>query len=77
MLEFRDTFRKKLEDPKFRDAIYDHIVELESEVATLKEELRHLAGKAASEVMKEDRDTLRDLALDELAKQAQDLDMGY
>ena len=43
----------------------------------LKEELHHLTGKAVLEVMKEDRDALRDLALDELTEQAQGLDMGY
>ena len=76
MKEFRDTFRKKLEDPDFRDAIYDYIVEMEAEIMALKEELHHLTGKAVLEVMKEDRDALKDLALDELMKQAQDLDMG-
>ena len=61
-MEFRHTFRKKLEDPNFRDAIYDYIVELEAEVASLKEELYHLTGKAVFEIMKEDRDVLKELA---------------
>ena len=77
IVEFKHTFRKKLEDPDFRDAIYDYIVELEAEIEALKGELYHLTGKAVFEVMKEDRDALRDLALDELVEQAEDLDMGY
>lgn len=76
-MEFKHTFRKKLEDPDFRDAIYDYIVELEAEIAALKEELHHLTGKAVFEVMEEDREVLRNLALDELVEQAEDLDMGY
>lgn len=76
-MDFKHTFRKKLEDPDFRDAIYDYIVELEAEIAALKEELHHLTGKAVLEVMKEDRDALRDLELDELVEQAEDLNMGY
>lgn len=55
--EFKHTFRRKLEDPDFRDAIYDHIVELEAEIEALKKD--------------------REAALDELAKQAQELGMGY
>lgn len=37
-MEFKHTFKEKLEDPEFRDAIYDYIVELESEVAALKKD---------------------------------------
>ena len=72
MMEFKHTFRKKLEDPDFRDAIYDYIVELEAEISALKEELYRLAAESAFGGKKD-----REEALDELAKQAQDLDMGY
>ena len=37
-MDFKHTFRKKLEDPDFRDAIYDYIVELEAEIEALKKD---------------------------------------
>lgn len=65
-MDFKHTFRKKLEDPDFRDAIYDYIVELEAEIAALKEDreaaLDELTKQAQDLRMgydEEDSDTVR------------------